>query len=72
VTVLEIVAEVLECAPESISEEFAFRADPRWDSLAALTLITSIEDEFGIVVSGTELEGIGTVAELGALLDSRR
>lgn len=43
-------------------------AIPELDSMAVVTLITSLEDRFGITVEDDEIEG-GTFATVGSLVE---
>ncbi len=67
----KLVAEAMDVDVSVITDDFEFRAHSAWDSLAALSLISSIEDEVGVVVSGTELKQVRTVSELHGLIAGR-
>ena len=43
-------------------------AIPELDSMAVVTLITTIEEQFGVVVADDEIDG-NTFASVGALVD---
>ncbi len=62
--VQSIIAETLnltieEVAPESAQENFS-----EWDSMAYLTILSSIEDEFGISVSQENIDNFGGVPQI--------
>ena len=69
-----IVTERLDLTPEQIA---ALRPDLpivqvlQLDSLAQVTLIAGIEDEFNIELSLEDREGITTIADLIALIQQR-
>jgi acyl carrier protein len=69
-----IVTERLDLTPEQIA---ALRPDLpivqglQLDSLAQVTLIAGIEDEFNIELSLEDREGITTIADLIALIKER-
>ncbi len=67
----EIIAEALEIDASEIGDDFVFVEHPAWDSLAALTVITALEDHFKVVVSGSELRDAQTVAALAAQVTAR-
>ncbi len=69
--VLEIMAESLEVDASEVSGELVFRDHLGWNSLAALSLITAIEDECGVVLGDTDLRGVKTVQELADLVAKR-
>jgi len=60
----EIIAEALELDVGEVDDDFVFVEHPAWDSLAALTVITALEDHFKVVLSGSELRDAKTVAGL--------
>lgn len=67
----KMLAEQLEMSEEAISPETSFADDLGIDSLDVVELISSIEDEFGIVVtdeSVTELKTVGDLAEFVSTL----
>ncbi len=63
-TIREVIAEALEIDASEVSGEFVFVDHPAWDSLAALTVITAIEDYFKVVLSGSDLRDAQSVAGL--------
>jgi acyl carrier protein len=67
----EIIAEALEIDVNGVDDSFAFKESANWDSLAALTLITGIEDIFRVVIAGTDLERVGSVLDLKALIQTK-
>lgn len=65
-TIRDIVAEALEIDASEVTDDFVFVDHPAWDSLAALTMITALEDYFKVVLSGSDLRDAQTVAGLAA------
>lgn len=44
---------------------------PTWDSLAILTTISMLDMEYGIMMTGAEIQSCGTVADLhGKVMDA--
>ena len=62
-------AELLE--NEEINENTKFRELDEWDSLAALSTISTIDDEFGVTINNKDLRSVETVSELYDLVISR-
>ena len=62
-------AELLE--NEEINENTKFRELDEWDSLAALSTISTIDDEFGVTINNKDLRSVETVSELYDLVVSR-
>ena len=59
-----IIAEVLnltikEVPPEAVQENFS-----EWDSMAYLSILSSIEDEFGVSVSEENIDKFGGVPQI--------
>jgi acyl carrier protein len=61
---VELLAECLEVDDAEISMSLDFKNHSNWDSLAALSLITAIEDEFGLVLGDTDLKKFNSVQDL--------
>jgi acyl carrier protein len=69
-----IVTERLELTPEQIAAlrpDLAIVQGLQLDSLAQVTLIAGIEDEFNIELSLEDRLGITTIADLIALIQAR-
>lgn len=62
-------AELLE--NEEVNENTKFRELDEWDSLAALSTISTIDDEFGVTINNKDLRSVETVSELYDLVVSR-
>lgn len=69
---LELVAEELMVEVEEVSPDSVLREFEDWDSLAALTLVSRIDEDYGVSVLGEELAKAGTVAALWALIEEKR
>jgi len=59
-----IIAEALnlsveEVSPNAIQENFS-----DWDSMAYLSILSSIEDEFGISISQENIDNFGSVPQI--------
>lgn len=70
-TIKHILAEALEVDEIILDNDFDFTSHPNWDSLAALTLLTGIEDEYKIVLSGTDIKEINTLQALAGLIEAK-
>ena len=62
-------AELLE--NEEVREETKFRELDEWDSLAALSTISMIDDEFGVTINNKDLRNVENVGELYDMVISR-
>ena len=54
----QVVADVLEVDPAAIGPDFSMDTVAQWDSLRHMTLVLSIEDEFGITIPDEEAADI--------------
>ena len=68
----ENVIEILEIEdPSSINDSTKFRELDEWDSLNALSIISMVDEEFGITISKKEIKGAETLGELYNLIQER-
>jgi len=63
--------EILEVEDRDLSLEDNFREYPEWDSLANLSVIAMIDDEFGVVIDNNEFKKINTLGELFEAINLR-
>jgi len=68
---IEGFAGVLECDPGELSEQTEFREHPSWDSLAYLSAIAMIDEEFGVVIPQNEFRGLKTIGCIAGFLAGR-
>lgn len=54
--------------PEMLSAGTRFRELPEWNSLLALSLIALVEDEYGVLLKGTEIRESVTLGDLAAVV----
>ena len=59
----QIIAEVLNIDPDSITEDSRFIDDLSADSLDIFEIITSIEEAFDITIDDSQAESIATVGD---------
>ncbi|MGE0094448.1 MAG: acyl carrier protein [Alphaproteobacteria bacterium] len=57
-----VFSEVLRISPGSINDQTSPENTPQWDSLAVVTLVTAIEDEFGVTLSTREIMSMRSIA----------
>lgn len=68
----EFVQELIEILEnEDVNENTAFRELDEWDSLAALSTISMVDDEFGVTINNKDLRSVETVGELYDMIVSR-
>ena len=61
---IQLFAEALEIEASSIDTEKAIAKYAEWDSLAWLTIISLLDERYGIRLTGTEVRRLVTVNDL--------
>lgn len=67
---IELIAEVLDVDPEKLAPETELESLEEWDSIALISFIAMMDDEFEKIVKGSELKEKKTVAELMAMMEA--
>lgn len=63
----EIICDVFKLSPGELKNELGMDDIACWDSLTHMDLITNIESEFGILLSGddiADMQSIGAIREI--------
>jgi acyl carrier protein len=71
-TFIENLAIGINLPQESIKPDIKLVEIPNWDSLAILTTLSMLDMEYGVTVSGTELQNCNTVEDLFNLVQERK
>jgi len=58
-------------APGSLQSDTVLTSIPQWDSLAVLTMLAQFDAEYGVQVSGTEMQRCSTVSDLFSTVSSK-
>lgn len=61
---IEKFAEVLECEPSELSGSTVFRDHPNWDSLAHLSTMAMIDENYDVSIPQDQFKKLKTVGEL--------
>ena len=62
---LKLMKEVFEdIDTSSFALQTEFKNNDEWDSMTALSLITILDQEFGISISGEKIKELNTIEEL--------
>ncbi len=67
----ECAVEVLHVEPEKVTPDASFADDLDADSLDLVELVMALEEQFGITVDESELEGVSTVGQAFDLVSSK-
>ena len=62
-TFLELFAEIIE-ADTPLAFEISLEDLDSWDSVAKLSMISMVEDEFGVVISQKDLKSFITIRDI--------
>ena len=64
----QILVETLGCEREAIRDDLALNEIPAWDSMSHMILITRIESEHEIQLTGDEIADLKTVGGIREVL----
>jgi acyl carrier protein len=65
-----IMAEILDVEVTDIGNDFNPESADNWDSLNNLHLITGLEEEFGITLTMSEIQGMVNFSEIVRVVES--
>lgn len=65
---IELIAEILDVEPGVLNQETKLSDLDEWDSIALISFMAMIDDEFDKVVKGSIVKEQKTVADLMALM----
>jgi len=61
---VEWIAKLFEISPELLTPDTRRDAIAAWDSLGVLTLMASLDSDFGIVLTDDDIQGIKKVGDI--------
>ena len=64
----QIFADSLAINLSDISDALTYQSIPQWDSVAHMTLIAAVEDEYGIMLDTDDIIDMSSVAKVKAIL----
>ena len=64
----QIFADSLAINLNDISDELTYQSIPQWDSVAHMTLIAAVEDEYGIMLDTDDIIDMSSVGKAKAIL----
>lgn len=67
---LEKIAEIMDLEPEEIKEDAILAEYDEWDSVAVLSFIALMDEEFGKEVRGGEIRKLITVNDLMNIMEA--
>lgn len=66
---LELLAEILDCDVEELSPEMELSSF-EWDSVAVLSFIAMMDEEYGKAVKGAEIKKLVTIQDALDIMES--
>ena len=70
--VIAAIKESLEIEDREVTENDKFKEFEEWDSLANLTLISALDEEFGVVIPTEVFNELETVSDLIKEIENRK
>lgn len=65
---IELLAELMDVDPEVLTPDTVLEGMQEWDSLALISFIAMMDEEFNKTVKGSEVKKLKTVADLMAMM----
>ena len=69
--IINLIAECLEKEPKDIKSTDEFREYEEWDSLAYLSVIAKIDEDYHLVIPRDEFQKIRTIEDLANYLENK-
>ncbi len=66
---IELLEEIMDVEPGTLHLKDVLADYEEWDSLTALTLISEMDEKFGIRITGKEIKSFVTVADAIAMMN---
>lgn len=66
---MEMLAEILDVEPDELEESMELASIEEWDSVAILSFIAMVDEEFGREINGATVKSLVTVADVLALME---
>lgn len=70
--IIELFEEILERDPGTVNAEDEFREYDEWDSLAYLSVIAKVDEDYGLVIPREDFQKIRTVKQLADYLEDKQ
>ena len=61
---IELFKETLEIEENNVSRDTVFRDLDKWDSMAFLSVIAMIDEEYDVVIEGNDFRELKTIGDL--------
>lgn len=68
--VINIVSQILQCEPESLSKDSRLGRHENWDSLAQVKIMLMLEETYGISVDENNIDRLLCVGDICDYIDN--
>jgi acyl carrier protein len=68
---LKLFSDAIEMPADQVAPDAEIRQLEKWDSVAALSVLAMVEEQYGVELSGDDFANVTTVADLQKLVDGR-
>ena len=69
---LELMQEVMEVEDQELTLDTRFREMPEWTSLAYLSTIAMIDDEYEVIISAAEFGNLQTLGDIVKAIEKQQ
>lgn len=69
---IEKFADVLECEPAELTGATKFRELDDWDSIAGLSVIGMVDEEYGVTFNADDMKACQTIEDLYKRMESKK
>ena len=69
---IEKFAEAIEADAEKLSEDTKFRSLEEWSSLAVLSVIAMLDDEYDILIEGGDFRQLETIKDIIRFIEGHK
>ena len=69
---IHLFVDQFDDAPDSVDVDTVFKDLDDWDSLVALSVISMIDESYGVTVTGDDIRNASTIQDLIDLVQTRQ
>ena len=69
---IELFKETIDMEDKEITGDVVFRELEEWDSLALLSVIAMIDDEYDIIIQGNDFKSLNTLNDIMTYIDDNK
>lgn len=66
---ISVIADALNCRPETLTEDSGLGHHEEWDSLGHVTIMISLEEHYNVIINETNIAQLNTVKKLLVFLN---